>query len=59
MHENADLQALADAIESVSARYAERFGIRRDLDWCLLKLTDRLSDAAYHATEDGAAPGMP
>jgi NTP pyrophosphatase (non-canonical NTP hydrolase) len=56
MQENAGLQALADAIESVSARYAERFGIRRDLDWCLLKLSEELGELTQaHLKRTGQA----
>ena len=35
-----NLRTLTAAIEAVSSRYAERFGIRRDVEWCLLKLAE-------------------
>ena len=44
MHNDSSLRALADAVEAVSARYAERFGIRRDVEWCMLKLTEELGE---------------
>jgi NTP pyrophosphatase (non-canonical NTP hydrolase) len=51
-----DLESLADAIEAVSARYAERFGIRRDLDWCLLKLAEELGELTQaHLKRTGQA----
>lgn len=39
-----DLKSLTDAVEAVSVRYAERFGIRRDVQWCMLKLTEELGE---------------
>ncbi len=44
MDNHSDLGSLADAVEAVSARYAERFGIRRDVEWCMLKLTEELGE---------------
>ena len=44
LQERSDLEALVDAIDAVSVRYAERFGIRRDVAWCLLKLTEELGE---------------
>lgn len=44
MHKDANLQTLTEAIEAVSLRYAERFGVQRDVDWCLLKLTEELGE---------------
>jgi NTP pyrophosphatase (non-canonical NTP hydrolase) len=38
------LRALTEAIEAVSSRYAERYGIRRDVEWCLMKLTEELGE---------------
>jgi len=56
MNENASLETLTDAIEAVSARYAERFGIRRDLDWCLLKLAEELGELTQaHLKRTGQA----
>jgi NTP pyrophosphatase (non-canonical NTP hydrolase) len=44
MSTDARLQALTDAIDAVSSRYAERYGIRRDIEWCLLKLSEELGE---------------
>jgi NTP pyrophosphatase (non-canonical NTP hydrolase) len=56
MHRDAGLQTLADATEAVSARYAGRFGIRRDLDWCMLKLTEELGELTQaHLKRTGQA----
>ena len=56
MHKDANLKSLTDAIEAVSLRYAERFGIRRDLDWCLLKLTEELGELTQaHLMRSGRA----
>ena len=56
MHKDINLQGLADAIEAVSARYADRFGIRRDLDWCMLKLTEELGELTQaHLKRTGQA----
>jgi NTP pyrophosphatase (non-canonical NTP hydrolase) len=41
---SANLATLTEAIEAVSARYAKNFGIRRDVDWCLMKLTEELGE---------------
>lgn len=41
---NTDLRVLTEAIEAVSSRYAQRFGIRRDVEWCLLKLAEELGE---------------
>jgi NTP pyrophosphatase (non-canonical NTP hydrolase) len=40
----AKLRTLIEAIEAVSIRYEERFGVRRDVEWCLLKLTEELGE---------------
>jgi len=51
-----DLRSLTDAIEAVSARYAQRFGIRRDLEWCLLKLGEELGELTQaHLKRSGQA----
>jgi NTP pyrophosphatase (non-canonical NTP hydrolase) len=56
LDKNANLQTLAEAVESVSARYAERFGISRDLDWCILKLTEELGELTQaHLKRSGRA----
>ena len=56
MHISPDLRSLADAIEDVSARYARRFGIRRDLEWCLLKLGEELGELTQaHLKRSGQA----
>ena len=44
MSTDSSLRTLTDAIEAVSSRYAERFGIRRDVEWCLLKLAEELGE---------------
>ena len=44
MTSDTSIRALTDAIEAVSSRYAQRYGIRRDVDWCLLKLTEELGE---------------
>jgi NTP pyrophosphatase (non-canonical NTP hydrolase) len=38
------LEQTAAAIEAVSARYAERFGIRRDVDWGVMKLAEEIGE---------------
>ena len=56
MHIDTDLRSLTEAIEAVSARYAQRFGIRRDLDWCLLKLAEELGELTQaHLKRSGQA----
>ncbi len=56
MHIDTDLQSLADAVDEVSARYAKRFRIRRDLDWCLLKLGEELGELTQaHLKRSGQA----
>lgn len=56
MHKDVSLHALSDAIDAVSSRYASRFGIRRDLDWCLLKLTEELGELTQvHLKRTGQA----
>ena len=56
MNKDANLQTLTDAIEAVSSRYAQRFGIRRDPDWCLLKLTEELGELTQaHLMKSGQA----
>lgn len=52
------LRTLTDAIEAVSSRYAERFGIRRDVEWCLLKLAEELGELTQaHLKRVGQARG--
>lgn len=54
--DNTSLPALAEAIEAVSARYSERFGIRRDVEWCLLKLAEELGELTQaHLKRTGQA----
>lgn len=54
LNKDANLQTLAEAVEAVSSRYAERFGIRRDLDWCILKLTEELGELTQaHLSRSG------
>jgi NTP pyrophosphatase (non-canonical NTP hydrolase) len=56
MQIDTDLRSLTDAIEAVSARYAQRFGIRRDLEWCLLKLGEELGELTQaHLKRSGQA----
>jgi NTP pyrophosphatase (non-canonical NTP hydrolase) len=56
VHIDTDLRSLTEAIEAVSARYAQRFGIRRDLDWCLLKLGEELGELTQaHLKKSGQA----
>ena len=38
------LRSLTDAVEAVSSHYADRFGIRRDVEWGLLKLSEELGE---------------
>jgi len=50
------LRTLTDAIEAVSSRYAERYGIRRDVEWCLLKLSEELGELTQaHLKRTGQA----
>lgn len=54
MHKDANLKTLTAAIEAVSLRYAERFGVQRDVDWCLLKLTEELGELSQaHLQKSG------
>jgi NTP pyrophosphatase (non-canonical NTP hydrolase) len=39
-----DLRRLSDDLETVSQRYAETFGIRRDATWFLLKLQEEVGE---------------
>jgi NTP pyrophosphatase (non-canonical NTP hydrolase) len=39
-----DLRRLSDDVETVSQRYAETFGIRRDATWFLLKLHEEVGE---------------
>lgn len=39
-----DLRRLSDDVETVSQRYAETFGIRRDSTWFLLKLQEEVGE---------------
>src|SRR5689334_1413730 len=39
-----DLHRLSDDLETVSERYAEAFGIRRDATWFLLKLQEEVGE---------------
>ena len=56
MQIDTDLRSLTEAIEAVSARYAQRFGIRRDLEWCLLKLGEELGELTQaHLKRSGQA----
>jgi NTP pyrophosphatase (non-canonical NTP hydrolase) len=56
MHRDASLATLADAVEAVSSRYAERFGITRNPDWCMLKLTEELDELTQaHLKRSGQA----
>jgi len=56
VHIDTDLRSLTEAIEAVSARYAQRFGIRRDLEWCLLKLGEELGELTQaHLKRSGQA----
>jgi NTP pyrophosphatase (non-canonical NTP hydrolase) len=56
VHKDVNLHGLANAIEAVSVRYAERFGIRRDLDWCILKLAEELGELTQaHLKRTGQA----
>jgi len=50
------LKELTAAIESVSVRYAQRYGIKRDIDWCMLKLTEELGELRrVHLKRSGQA----
>ncbi|HTI66654.1 MAG TPA: phosphoribosyl-ATP pyrophosphohydrolase [Caulobacteraceae bacterium] len=42
----APLETLGDRVQAVSDIYAERFAIRRDDDWALLKLQEELGELA-------------
>jgi NTP pyrophosphatase (non-canonical NTP hydrolase) len=39
-----DLRRLSEDVETVSQRYAETFGIRRDSTWFLLKLQEEVGE---------------
>jgi NTP pyrophosphatase (non-canonical NTP hydrolase) len=43
---SARLDQLSDDVARVSAIYAERFGVRRDDDWFLIKLQEELGELA-------------
>jgi NTP pyrophosphatase (non-canonical NTP hydrolase) len=50
------IRTLAEAIEAVSSRYAERYGIRRGVEWCLLKLSEELGELTQaHLKRTGQA----
>lgn len=56
MVHNTNLGNLIDAIEAVSSRYAQRFGIRRDVEWGLLKLSEELGELTQaHLKRTGQA----
>jgi NTP pyrophosphatase (non-canonical NTP hydrolase) len=56
MTESTSLGPLIEAIEAVSSRYAERYGIRRDIEWCLLKLAEELGELTQaHLQRTGQA----
>lgn len=39
-----DIQALTDEVEKVSKTYTQKFGIKRDSDWYILKLQEELGE---------------
>ena len=39
-----DLDDLTDRVEAISALYARKFGIERDPDWFMLKLTEEVGE---------------
>jgi NTP pyrophosphatase (non-canonical NTP hydrolase) len=60
-----DLDDLTDRVEAISSLYARKFGIQRDPDWFMLKLTEEvgeLTQAFLAATgrtrpREAASPG--
>lgn len=39
-----DIKVVANEIENVSSKYAEKFGIKRDDNWFILKLQEELGE---------------